>query len=120
MCVVSECARAWVSARACACGRTLGSTLWMLSVSPAPLSFYTPPPVLDTRSYMRACVCACVRVQQNFGLDTRSNMCACACVRACVRQNFGLNAVEAQIIDEMTEDDGSPSAVGTRVIYIIV
>jgi hypothetical protein len=33
-------------------------------------------------------------------------------------QNFALNAVEAQIIDEMSNADGSPSDIGIKLDYI--
>jgi hypothetical protein len=33
-------------------------------------------------------------------------------------QNFALNAVEAQIVDAMTEEDGSSSDIGTKLDFV--
>jgi hypothetical protein len=33
-------------------------------------------------------------------------------------QNFALNAIEAQIIDEMSNEDGTPSETGVRLDYV--
>jgi hypothetical protein len=41
-----------------------------------------------------------------------------ALIPAAHRQNFTLNAIEAQIVEEMTNEDGTPSETGTRLDYV--